>query len=145
MKKNITNIILVMILCITMSFNSYASETKVSSLEQMDMTECNNFVMQLVLDILNNKTDFIENNTAYFTENEYNEFKSYANSNKIMGDKIGQLVIDTTYPNNSSTADTVIMANIKVLSDDQACNMIYLLELHINRDGKIYGHNIWVY
>ena len=53
-------------------------------------------------------------------------------------------VIDTIAVENSSNKDFVIMGNVKVEVENNR-NNIYLLELHVNKYGEIYGFNIWGY
>ena len=44
---------------------------------------------------------------------------------------------------NSSTKDTVIVVDCK--TECERGNHMYLVEFHINREGKIYGYNVWQY
>ena len=53
-------------------------------------------------------------------------------------------VVDTIEVDNSSNKDFVIMGNVQVEIENNR-NNIYLLELHVNRNGEIYGFNIWGY
>lgn len=72
-------------------------------------------------------------------EREIKNSLNVANARNIIS-----TVIDTIAVENSSNKDFVIMGNVKVEVENNR-NNIYILELHVNKYGEVYGFNIWGY
>lgn len=126
---------------------SNTTETKQeTNLENMSKIEINLFMDKLMQSILKQDTTFLNENTDKFTTEVYDKLIYYIENNEI-ADKsaVIQTVNDVITPSNSDTGDTVIMSNVKLTHGDTNYNRLYLLEFHINVDGKIYGYNIWSY
>lgn len=143
MKK--VNKVKVLILSVIMIVSSFivvsASETKQqNNLEKMTIRELNS--------VFYNITDCYINHTKgnlpfeLMTEEASKNIKDFTENNDINGE-IRNTIVEFTYPDNSSTGDTVIMVNSKIKYEGY--DKIYLFEYHINADGKIYGFNTWVY
>lgn len=81
----------------------------------------------------------------YFEGVEFQNVSSILTSEKANGDTANLQSIQIIYCNADSTTtkDTVVFADMKVNYGEY--NLMYLVELHIDNDGYIYGHNIWVY
>lgn len=141
-------IILTIIICIlTVNISVYATSetnTQNNSIEKMNMYEYYDTINSLIQGIVNKDTSFLINNVTLFTSNSYDRMYKYIESNDIVGE-VGDVTIDFIHPASSSTGDTVVMANFKVWEDNKKYNTIYLLELHIDRNGDIYGYNMWLY
>lgn len=135
-------LLLIISLITILSFTSivYADN---KSLEKATESDCNLTINNICRAIINSNSEALLENTDYFENTAYKSVYDYINTNKIEG-TCSNIVIDTTYPNNSSTGDFVIMANCKV-NVQQGYNLVYLFEFHVNKDGKIYGFNAWVY
>lgn len=144
MKKHL---LLIISLITILSFTSvvYADN---KSLEKATESDCNLTINSICRAIISNNKDTLLENSDYFENSTYKSsaYKSvydFMSNNDIDG-TCSNIVIDTTYPNNSSTGDFVIMANCKV-NVKQGYNLVYLFEFHVNKDGRIYGFNAWVY
>ena len=79
----------------------------------------------------------------YFEAQAYNSVQKFIDRQSINGSALDSLT-EVTKPNNSSTGDTVIMANYKI-DIGNGYNVVYLFEFHVNSNGKIYGFNAWEY
>lgn len=134
--KHYITIILLVITCVSVV---NASENN-TNIEKMNIKEINNLMYNLTDSYIKHNTDTID--TSVFTDNIIGDIINYTNNNNI-GGEIRNIVVDFTYPDNSSTGDTVIMVNTKVKYSEY--DKLYLFEYHINADGKIYGFNAWVY
>lgn len=134
--KHYITIILLVITCVSVV---NASENN-TNIEKMNIKEINSLMYNLTDSYIEHNTDTID--TSIFTDNIIGDIINYTNSNNI-GGEIRNIVVDFTYPDNSSTGDTVIMVNTKVKYSEY--DKLYLFEYHINADGKIYGFNAWVY
>ena len=143
--KSVLAIILIM--CTLSGLDVKATEMVDNNLEYKSVIECNKFIGNLVDAIVDKDAEFMYNNVSYFENNCYESLKQYLLTNKIADSKytISNIIIDVTYPENSSTGDTVIMANTKIWYDDSRYNKLYLFEFHVNAIGDIYGFNVWVY
>lgn len=109
------------------------------------------YMNQLVLELSQDLTtrdasniyQFIVNNSDYIEVTEQNELR---NTKAAIGTVAGSVtdceVYYSTYEYNT-TSDGVIMADLKINNGDY--NKLYLIEYHVNKDGRIYGHNIWAY
>lgn len=115
------------------------------NIEEMSKAECDKLMEEFIRAVMNNDVSFVESYADIFEDGTKREIYEYIESNDIGGEGIENLVVDFTYPDNSSTGDTVIMANVKIWYDGYKYNLLYLFELHINAQGDIYGYNTWVY
>lgn len=116
------------------------------SLEEYSLKEVSEFSSGFVKSILTKDITFIEENKQIFHTNVLDRIENYVETNDInCSDIKGNIVADFTYPENSSTGDSVMMINAKLNCAGSNYNKMYLFELHIDANGKIYGYNIWVY
>lgn len=113
--------------------------------ETMPKAETEQTIRSIVGVIVSNDASWIDNNYMYFTSPCFDKIKAYASNNNIIGDVISEVVVDFTYPENSTTGDTVIMANTRVWANGNTVNCVYLFEFHVNSEGLIYGYNVWAY
>ena len=134
-------------MCALFSVSVKATEQYDNNIEYMSTIECNKFIGTLVSSIVDNNVEFMYNNTSYFESRCYDSIKQYLLTNSIADSNftISDIIIDVTYPENSSTGDTVIMANTKIWYNNGQYNKVYLFEFHVNTTGDIYGFNVWVY
>ena len=141
MKKYIKYLITLtlIIMCLTPTF---ANDTKIDNLEHTSIREVNELFYELTDGIINHNSLVLANDI--FTP-EVKRDLSILLVNNTIGGTINNVVVDFTYPENSSTGDTVIMVNSKISYEDGKYNKLYLFEYHVNADGKIYGYNMWVY
>lgn len=139
---------LVIILAIPLILNSLCNKVYANGVDDsiinMDIRSRNVLVGELIHAIVNNKQQFLYDNTTLFDNTAYDKIKDYIQNNFIKGD-IGEVVVDYVESSKSSTGDHVLMVNTKIWYDEQSYNKIYLFELHINSDGDIYGYNVWAY
>lgn len=146
MKKinNTLKLMLSILICLILTVEVKATD---NNLELMTKDLCNTHITSIVQSIQEKDISFIQNNLSMFTSSCYNKLSYFIQNNDIGGDVIQQIIIDFTYPNNSSTGDSVIMANTKIgyTQDSLNYNKVYLFEFHVNKDGDIYGFNVWVY
>lgn len=151
MTKNKLAIINTVLWILTFSFMLYiinilkvdATELKSIDFNNIESRECKNEISDIILDILKHDEASLQTKSQYFTNDCFYDVLQYTKNNKVESTVIPELVVDYTTPSNSSTGDTVIMANTKVYY--KSYNKLYLFEFHVNQDGKIYGYNIWVY
>lgn len=115
-----------------------------ASLEQTTVSEITDIMTKLVNSIRNKDTSYIMTHATYFDSNCYDKILKYTESNSIGGTDVKSFVVDFTYPDNSTTKDTVIMVNAKI-NYSEGYNKLYLFEFHVNQSGNIYGYNIWQY
>lgn len=125
--------------------NILASEISDDSIENMDMTEVNDLIANIILGMMNHDKTYLYNNPGYFTRDTFDKIENYIDVNNILTTSMSEIVIDYTYPQYSSTSDTVIMANAKLLYDGQSYNKLWLFEFHVDSYGDIYGFNVWQY
>lgn len=143
---------IIFIICITLSIMSisniaYADIKQYNGdLETKNSSELNRTMEFIINSILSKDTTYIQDNQSMFTVDCFNRLNNYINNlDTIQSDGILEKRIDRIYPNNSSTKDCVIMANIKLSYNQSEYNNLYLYEFHVNAEGQIYGYNIWVY
>lgn len=140
--KKITYIILITIM-LTLSIETNASEYVVNTikLDRCTQSELVEFGYNIAEHYINGVD--IDNKYIELLSVDVNrEINSIKNTNNM---KISNIVVDRIYPDKSTTGDTVLMVNIKAWDQEQTYNNLYMMELHVNRDGKIYGYNIWTY
>ena len=140
-------VIITLIICVSTSIyfvkaSDNSSSTVVTNLEDTSSDECRNLMFKIIrcsygaYDL--SQFDYL------FTDQAYSAYGVICQNGYI--DKpsaVSNLAIDFTYPENSSTGDTVIMANAKM--NYSGYKLLYLYEFHVNSDGKIYGVNVWEY
>lgn len=135
------------ILCIIVTLSILMCTIVVSAeepnLERMDRAKCSSTMQSICSAIINSDEQLLLENTAYFETSAYQSVFNFIEKDSIQGSIIDNS-IEFTYPDKSSTGDSVIMMNYK-LSIGNGYNVIYLFEFHINSNGKIYGFNAWEY
>lgn len=139
-KKIIITILLVLTLT-SIIVVAYEDNTQNINFEKCSTGDLNRFA-NAIMDYYLNSNNTISNYIGVIDSDVFREMND--NSLKL-NCKIATIVVDRVYPNNSSTGDLVILINTKVWDQEQTYNNLYLMELHVNRDGKIYGYNIWAY
>lgn len=153
MKKTIYSIIIALslIVCCTpinvfassdKSDKSEKSEISTENIEDMTYLECKQVADYMISDIIAGRNENLSTYEKLFTEDAITEFLSYIDKSNVKG-TVSSVVIDWVYPEYSSSEDSVMFINYKVY--DGSYNNVYLLELHINKSGKIYGYNVWAY
>ena len=139
MKKHCLLWVIISVLIIS-TITAYADEP---SLERMDRAKCSSIMQSICSAIINSNEQALLSNTAYFETSAYQSVYNFIEKRSVQGNVIDSS-IEFTYPDNSSTGDSVIMMNYK-LSVGGGYNVLYLFEFHVNSNGKIYGFNAWEY
>lgn len=111
--------------------------------EESSQYKVNNMILDLVKSTVNGDTSFVYNNITMFAGDTLSQYCDAINKVKFGSNIIKKYTIEETLPANSSTGDTVIMANVTL--DCGSETEAWLFEYHINLDGDIYGFNIWAY
>lgn len=138
MKKALLILSLIMSLSVSSTFaNEY-------NLGQMNYNAMNKIITDIVTGVNEGSVEKVEHYAMYMTSDVYEGLTRDIND-KFLSGSIGTIAIDTITVDNSSDYDDVIMVNIKVWSEGQTYNKLYLYEFHVNKDGKIYGYNAWLY
>lgn len=132
-------------LVLKVNANNTLDIVQVENLETMSKNDCEDIMIDLLIAIINNDTSFMYKYIGMFTSDCYDTMYQYISSNDINSSIISNMTLDFTYPDNSSTGDSVMMLNTKVWYDNQSYNLLYLFEFHINSAGDIYGFNVWTY
>jgi hypothetical protein len=112
-----------------------------NNIKKMTASEKSTFIKGLISDIINNSTTNIADYQESFTSDQLSNFLVFIGSNSISGTLVTS-VIDEVTSSYSATSDTVLMCNFR-LNIDNGYNNVFMMELHINNEGKIYGYNIW--
>ena len=143
MKKTIYSVVIALLLVVS-AIEVYASDSKElpSNLEVMTQTDVDEFSRSVVEAVLSNNKSCMSNYVDCFTNESLTKVYGYIVNNNIDG-SIQSVVSDWVYPKYSATGDSVIMLNAKI--QNNGYNELYLFELHINADGKVYGYNVWAY
>lgn len=138
--------IAVLSLCVMLASSITVNAAK---LTQMEITKAQ---LDSVIEVIASNMTFEVMNSEtlgqyrnYFEGVEFQNVSSILTSEKANGDTANLQSIQIIYCNADSTTtkDTVVFADMKVNYGEY--NLMYLVELHIDNDGYIYGHNIWVY
>ena len=120
-----------------------ASNTKNININKMSYSEVNELVSELLMALANNDINTVTKLEPYMNDVVYNGMLN--NCGKSIRGNISDIVIDVVEPKDSSSGDTVLLANVKAWASNQTYNTICLFEFHVNSDGKLYGYNIWAY
>lgn len=140
------SVVLLIIICMVKVNVSTASESNQSiDLNRLNDSRCEQLIKEIVSDIVYEDTESFKQKAGYFTSECYYKLESYIERGSIDSEGIVSNVTDTVNVNDSATGDTVIMVNLKLGFDNDKYNKLYLIELHINAGGDIYGYNIWAY
>lgn len=133
----------ILILCLI--FNSkQLNKDKEYNVEKMSDSQIEDMCITIVNGMLDNKKENIDKFREFMTEDTYSEILQVLKSKKYKG-SLGDISFNIINTENSETKDYVIMFNFKVQPKDLSYNTCNLMELHVNKDGKIYGFNIWNY
>jgi hypothetical protein len=143
MRKVLSLLVVTLTVCILTVNASAEWHNQSNNLEKMNRTECNSIIQSISTSIINNNAQSLSANSDYFEPQAYKSVIDFINRDSVKGSIIDS-IIEFTYPDYSSTGDSVVMANYK-LSIGNKHNILYLFEFHINKDGKIYGFNAWEY
>lgn len=147
-KKQWIVLIIAMIFCslATLSVTTaYAEKSKQTNIEKMTQKEMQSTITDIIDAAINHKNNKIVEYKDLFTEDALKQFRKNVVSKEIINGDISEKAIDIVTPDNSDTFDTVLMCNIRITNNSNQYNNIYMFEFHINKDGKIYGCNVWTY
>lgn len=148
MKKIGYSIIIIIALAIsTVSVKASETETEIievrtTNVEDMTDSEVTELSKYVVNSIVDKSISSMKQYNDCFTNEALTQIQWYVTNNKISGTP-SNIVSDWVYPEYSTTGDSVLMINAKIQNEN--FNNLYLVELHINKDGKIYGYNVWAY
>ena len=140
--KIIKKSIIIILTFIILSIQVNASN---NSIINMNKSETDELIVDLIYASAKGDLNELNDNALYFESDCFYDMYSFISNNDIGSSNIGDIVIDFTYPDNSSTGDVVIMANTKIWYNNGEYNKAYMFEYHINSDGRIYGFTLWVY
>lgn len=111
----------------------------------------NTWVEYLVKSFVENDVNYIENHKNYFTEDAYEKvINSIENVHPIgiktyvdeeYNGEIRNLVVEKCYRHNVLS----IFCNFIIEHPDTSFSGVYLIDLHLDYSGIIYGYNIWQY
>lgn len=150
LKSNITGKrVIVAALCLVVALTSLISYRdqafgKNELIDEFDMTsssKCQDQVTELIEAIITGDNTGLDKFQRVIPSTILKEMKGYASNNNIDSTVFSNKSIEFINADNSSTEDTVIMANVKLYYKDY--NKLYLFEFHMNESGSIYGYNIW--
>ena len=139
-----------LMLCCCNSFGAVA-EDKIDAklntgtrvvLETSDKETIDSFMSEVVYAINTKDKDRIAKLEINFETDAYTSFTRYVNLMGLTG-SIVSIQTDTITPENSTDGDFVVMTAVK--SQYYGKGILYMVELHCNSNGKIYGYNIWTY
>lgn len=144
-RRIITVLSLTLILmCLLASLMYVSAANPSTSIEKMSFIDCKNIMYDICTDIFRkNSADFQLKYYDYFTEGTMYDMIDLLKSDKFSTGRISEINVDFTYPENSTTKDSVVMCDLLINRDGNT--LCYLVEFHLNKDGKIYGFNIWHY
>jgi len=141
--------VIVAVLCLVVALTSLIyyreqafGENKI--LDEFDMTsssKCQDQVTELIEAIITGDNTELDKFQRVIPSTILKEMKGYASNNNIDSTVFSDKSVEFINADNSSTEDTVIMANVKLYYKDY--NKLYLFEFHMNESGSIYGYNIW--
>lgn len=142
--RKLTSLIAITLTVCVLTVTTYAEgNNHIYNLEQMNRTECNRVIQAISTSIINNNLKSLSDNSSYFVTSGYEPIVNFIDRESVKGSIIDS-TIEFTCPDESSTGDSVVMANYKLSIGDKH-NVLYLFEFHINEDGRIYGFNAWEY
>ena len=141
--------VIVTVLCLVVALASvmyYREQAfgKNELIDEFDMTsssKCQDQVTELIEAIFTGDNAELYKFQRVIPSTILKEMKGYASNNNIDSTVFSDKSIEFINADNSSTEDTVIMANVKLYYKDY--NKLYLFEFHMNESGSIYGYNIW--
>lgn len=90
----------------------------------------------------NNATNKFTTYQRFLTGDMQIKLRSDVDRSKEDGNMMNKAIHYVNH-NNSSTKDTVIFVDCK--TECERGNHMYLVEFHINKEGLIYGYNVWQY
>lgn len=125
----------------------FAAETsKDVNLNNINGEEQQEIIKDIAKDIVYNKYESFRLKSMYFAGNGcFEKLYKYIQENDIGSDGIINMVIDTVGVGESATGDTVAMVSLKLGYNSDSYNKLYMIEMHIDANGDIYGYNIWAY
>lgn len=111
-------------------------------LETATKDEIKEFMTEVAYTINTKDSDRLAKLEINFETDAYASFSRYV---KLMGlnGSISETQTDTIKPEDSTDGDFVVMTAVK--AQYYGKDILYMIELHCNSDGKIYGYNIWTY
>lgn len=141
--------VIVTVLCLVVALVSvmcYREQAfgKNELIDEFDMTsssKCQDQVTELIEAIITGDNAELDKFQHVIPSTILKEMKGYASNNNIDSTVFSDKSVEFINADNSSTEDTVIMANVKLYYKDY--NKLYLFEFHMNEGGSIYGYNIW--
>ena len=122
-----------------------SADTQHTNIEKMTKTEMSNSIMNIIDSAINSNDNELLNYKDLFTEDCLEKYRRNVVNTNIITGIVSEKAIDIVTPDNSDTFDTVLMCNIRITNSSNQYNNICMFEFHINKDGKIYGCNVWTY
>ena len=141
-KTTLASLIMCLAIISLSSIHAEAS-SNVISLEKTTLSQCKDTMTNIINAVIEKDSNKLSEYSNLFVFDSFDKLSKYTTNNGINCDSMSSIAIDFTYPDNSSTGDTVIMCNTKLEYSNY--NKLYLFEFHVNKDGLIYGYNIWQY
>ena len=123
--------------------NSNVNKDLGHNIEELNHNEVMKLSKLITDDIVSGKEKQLAKYSHLFNKETLAKYRSYIADNIITG-QVDEIVTDFANPDYSTSQDTVLFINFKV-SKKSDKNTIYMIELHINKEGKIYGFNVWGY
>jgi hypothetical protein len=144
MKKRVISIASLLVVAAAMvGCNSNKGNTE-KNIEGMKDNEIAQLCSGMVAGIVDNDASFLTKEYELFENATYERMMELISKSKFNGGDIVENVCDIVRVDKSSTEDMVIFVNSKVAYDD-TYKIVYSFEFHINKQGKIYGFNVWIY
>lgn len=111
----------------------------------------NDWVEYLVKSFLENDISYIENHTHYFEEDAYEKIINSIENVKPIGirttnnDNFNGNLRNIVVEQSKTYSSIIVMCNFIIDHPETNFSGVYLLELHINYSGRIFGFNLWQY
>lgn len=123
-----------------------ANENKLrtTNVEKMNTDEVRKMTDDIISGILENDASSISKYSQCLTSEVDSQLNKYTANNNLKGSII-ERIIDYIDTKNSDTEDYVIMVNTRLQLAKAGYNELVMFEFHVNKDGKIYGYNVWAY
>lgn len=141
----------ILILAVILSISTASSVMAYVEKTNMNISRqaLNELIMELSQDITTRGTEELNNflieNNEYISDTEIVNLRQTKEEVGTIDGTVTDCEVYYTTSEYSSTSDTVIIADLKIKDTEHGFNQLYLIEYHVDKYGKIYGHNIWVY
>lgn len=143
--KKVAVMLISLTMCLVFTLEASAASVKVTRLG-LSKPETDLLAMSIAEGLTYSyvDTETYQKIAGYLTREEYDSMGSeLLNGKKVVeGSYLKDSSVMYCIPELTSTKDTTILVTLKV--DYGYYNLMYCVELHVNNEGKIYGHNVWV-